>query len=175
MGETWWAAKVRIIPVNDEPWASSHSGGFQAEVQAPQLSALWLQFPLLYCNSSPGISYENTICGLGTHFDVKRVFPRGHGDPSQQLLPASTELKTPNLCCLTAKLLLHPQRPTLPFKLFWDGDFVSGHQFTDVSLCYCNFQITAVEMISWTMCVLFFCLQKIWNLIPPLFLKLNPY
>jgi len=35
--------------------------GFQAEVQTPLLLALWLQFPLLYCNPSPGISYENTL------------------------------------------------------------------------------------------------------------------
>lgn len=34
--------------------------GFQGEVQAPLLLTLWLQFPLLYCNSNPGSSYENT-------------------------------------------------------------------------------------------------------------------
>lgn len=36
-------------------------GGFQAEVQAALLLALWLQFPLLYCNPKPGSSYENTL------------------------------------------------------------------------------------------------------------------
>ena len=35
--------------------------GLQAGVQTPLLSALWLQFPLLHCNPSPGSSYENTL------------------------------------------------------------------------------------------------------------------
>lgn len=55
----WFSMYARVVSSDLMEKERNGERGFQ--VQAPFLLNLWLQFPLLYCNSNPGSSYENTL------------------------------------------------------------------------------------------------------------------
>ena len=61
---------------SSERWGWMESG-FQTQVQAPLPFALWLQFPLLYCNPNPGSPYENTLSVGSERTLTSRGFSRG--------------------------------------------------------------------------------------------------
>lgn len=88
-----------------------------------------------YCNSIRDRSYENTICGFGTHFDVKRVFPRGHVEPSRWGLPTSDEEE-----CQISPISVLLRGSGCSFVRM-PQTFYEKAEFTAVTQCYTSFQL----------------------------------